>query len=117
MLESRSCQRASLGEEWEGGNWLISLELARAVPFSLSPTHNSYSSFPFRDSSGERGQRWQAGRAGQAWPLPSTVKACGLSSGERCQWKSTTAPAVAADPIMLLVHPLVHSCFQKAQPD
>lgn len=36
MSESRSCQCASLGEEWERNNWLISLELARAIPFSLS---------------------------------------------------------------------------------
>lgn len=58
MLESRSCQCASLGEEWEGDNWLISLELARAVPFSLSPRSHFILSLSLE------GQQWREGGRG-----------------------------------------------------
>lgn len=59
MLESRSCECASLGEGWEGDYWLVRLELAGAVPFSLSPRSQFILFLSLQgQQQTERGRRW-----------------------------------------------------------
>lgn len=67
------CQSQGTGG---GDDLLMGLELAGAVPLLLSPRSQPRLFLSLQGQQwGERGRRWQAGKAGQTWLLLSTTQA------------------------------------------
>lgn len=74
IINVRVMSMCQFGEEWEGDNWLISLELARAFPFFLSPRSQfilflSLQGEQWRegDRSGRRGEQVRHGHFPVLW--------------------------------------------------
>ena len=106
MFKSRSCHCASLREGVRGNEVLTDLSWQRQFLFLGARGHNSDSSCPFRDSTGDSmGTRQQARRTDQTWLHLITRKASQL------RWDT-----VGRTPLLLqcLPSPPWHTCTSRS---